>query len=410
MTMNAAISHFAKYRSSHPMAVIAVLVSISLLVSPAAAIDWEHDLRGFVKEYPSLALTDSTTDWLTSTRGRLKFRWFPTYSLTFVADYEATVTTGSIVGSESFGALSTVQTERGELFDLSWQLVNTENVYVTHTIDRLYAEYYHENVVLTLGRQRIAWGVSDYFRPLDQFAPFTPGEIDTEERAGIDAARVSFSWDRLSNIELVVSPRSHFDNSRIGGRIRTNIDEWDIGAIVGWFEDGTVLGGSFSGALGGAGVKGEALAVYDGYARTNMTGSPPTYREVQKTYLKATLGGSYGFNWRNLTVSGEAYYDGSGASNPAGYDVIGLATGRRVTVGRYYAAATASALAHPLVTLSATTLMNLTDNSALISPSLVWSARQTIDVTVGAQVFIGGTQDEYGVQANALYVVLAWYF
>ncbi len=408
--MNAAISLFAKYRSSHPVAFFAALVLIVLLANPAAAIDWEHDLRGFVKEYPSLALTDSTTNWLSSTRGRLKFRWFPTYSLTFVADYEATVTTGSMVGSESLGALRTVQTERGELFDLSWQLVDAQNVYATHTIDRFYTEYYHENVVVTLGRQRIAWGVSDYFRPLDQFAPFTPGEIDTEERAGIDAARLSFSWDRLSNVELVISPRSHFDNSRIGGRIRTNIDEWDIGAIVGWFEDGTVLGGSFSGALGGAGVKGEALAVYDGYARTDMTGIPPTYEEVQKTYLKATLGGSYGFNWRNLTVGGEAYYDGSGANSPALYDVIGLATGRRVTVGRYYAAATASALAHPLVTLSATTLMNLTDNSALVSPSLVWSARQAIDVTVGAQVFLGNERDEYGAQSNALYAILAWYF
>jgi len=303
-----------------------------------------------------------------------------------------------------------VQTERGELFDLSWRLVDTENVYATHTVDRLYAEYYHKNAVVTLGRQRIAWGVSDYFRPLDQFAPFTPGEIDTEERAGIDAARLSFSWDRLSNVELVMNPGSHFDNSRIGGRIRTNIDEWDIGAIVGRFQDGTILGGSFSGAVGGAGVKGEALAVYEGYARTDMTGSPPTSDEVQKTYLKATLGSSYGFNWRNLTVGGEAYYDGSGANDPARYDVIGLATGRRVTVGRYYAAATASALAHPLVTLSATTLMNLTDNSALVSPSLIWGVRQNIDVTVGAQVFLGDERDEYGAQPNLLYAVLAWYF
>lgn len=408
--MNVAIRYFAKYRISRHMAFFTALLSAFCIVHPVAAVDWEHDIRGFVKESPSLALTDSTTDWLSSTRGRLKFRWFPSFNLTFVADYEATVTTGSLLGGESFGALREVQTERGELLDMSWKLVDTENVYATHTVDRLYAEYYHENVIVTVGRQRIAWGVSDYFRPLDQFAPFMPGEIDTEERAGIDAARLSFSWDRLSNVELVYSPRAGFDDWRIAGRIRTNIDEWDIGAVGGWFQDGTVLGGSFSGALGGAGVKGEALAVYEGYARTDVKGPPLTYEEVQKTYLKATLGGSYGFNWRNLTVGGEAYYDGSGAKDRSEYDVFGLVAGRRVTVARYYAAATASALVTPLVTVSATTLMNLTDSSALVSPSLVWSARQNIDVSVGAQVFFGDGLDEYGAQPNLLYAVLAWYF
>ena len=47
------------------------------------------------------------------------------------------------------------------------------------------------------------------------------------------------------------------------------------------------------------------------------------------------LGLDYAFA-NTLTLSAEIYYDGSGSSDPAGYDVAGLLAGRRQSVARRY--------------------------------------------------------------------------
>ena len=397
------------------------LAGVMVLTATAGALDL--DLRGYVKNYPSLAWDGGERDWLNTTRARAKLRWYATSAFTFAVEYDVAATIGSPLDDPAFRQALASGGAHRELVDLAAVVVDDEDLFAAHALDRLYVEYYSPIAVVTVGKQRVAWGVSNYFRPVDLFAPFAPSAVDKEERAGIDAVRVSVPWGMLSNIEAIYSPRKGFDDERIGARLRTNVREWDVGTIVGRFEGGEAAGASLSGAVFGAGIKAEALVVRDGYRKSaSMLCYPesalcPGYVVLRGDYVRATLGAYYGFLWRNLTVGGEAYYDGSEEPDILYYDLIGLATGRRVTLARRYVAASASALAHPLVTLSAAGIVNLDDHSWFLNPQAAWSVSDGTDITVGVQLFfagespyIGNNLSEFGSTPNHAYAIVAWYF
>jgi hypothetical protein len=403
-------------------ALVLVTVSVS-----ANALSWNYNARGYLKNTVTGSKPGDELEMLDVTRGRLKFRWFPTYSVTVAADYEASFYLALPERANGFQAFQNAPLARGELYDLEWRIYDKDNIYSTHTVDRLYAEYYAEGIVLTVGRQRVAWGVSDYFRPLDRFAPFAPAAIDKSERAGIDAVRVSLPRGRLSNLEFVYQPGHRFDSPRFGGQVRTNFSEWDVG-IVGFVEEresrdnrGKMVGGSLSGPMFGAGVKGEFLYAWDDRVGTNHMhlddlrfGSElrNTHGEpaIHTSYARATLGASYGFEWRNLVVSSEAYYDGTGATNPWYYDTDALWMGDRLTLARYYAAGSASLLATPLVALNAAAIVNAADGSWLLNPSVTWDPITDFQIIAGAQIFYGNDHEEYASQPNSLYAILSWHF
>ena len=75
------------------------------------------------------------------------------------------------------------------------------------TIDRASAEYNGGKWDITLGRQRINWGINTVWTPNDIFNTFNYFDFDyEEERPGSDAARVQYAFTPSSTIELAVSP------------------------------------------------------------------------------------------------------------------------------------------------------------------------------------------------------------
>ena len=405
------------------VAASAALVAV-LLVCVARAGGFSYDLRGYVKDYPATWEQRSTSlggavesqTWFNSTRARLKGKWFATSRLTLAADYEA-----RLLASNEASGLSGLsgQGSAGGLVDLTWTPVSREHVTLTHTFDRLYAQWYSPRFVATVGRQRIAWGVATYFSPLDKFAPFAPAEIDKEEKAGVDAALVSFPWGSLSNVEAVyavqrieeppspLASRTKETRHRLGARLRTNVRDWDIALLGGRFDGANVAGASLSGYIREAGVHGEVLFAHDAIRRTERYAS---YVYRRGNFVQASVGGSYGFAWRNLTASGELYYDGSGSADNAGYDWVGLSLGNRLTLARHYAAVSLTGLLTPLLTASLVSLINLDEPAFLVQPQLEYSVEENLDVKLGVQVNNGDAQSEYGVMDNLFYLGVSWYF
>ena len=412
---------------------------VLLLLSAVGAQAFEYDLRGYIKDYPVYwhRQPDTTIPqgWMNTTRARLKGRWFATNSITLAADYEIKVSTGDLLGSfledMYYDDYTRRQTERGELLDLSWELVNRDNLFVTHTIDRLYVEMYTGPVVARVGRQRVAWGVSSFFSPLDLFAPFAVGEIDKEEKAGIDAAMISFPFGELSNLEVIYSPqreqnwdyyhqKSTWERTRLGARFRTNTFGTDFSLVAGHFGWRDVAGGSISRSFHGALIKGEVLALrWKHFSQRAYATKATRECDLTETYndIAASLGAEYGFAWQNLTIAGEVYYDGSGKDDPDHYDIYAMARGERTTLGQHYAAGSASMLITPLLTASFASLVNLDDRSALLSPALEYSFSENIYAKTGVQYYLGNTSSEYtwprsefGYSPDVYYMVLSWYF
>jgi len=125
---------------------------------------------------------------------------------------------------------------------------------------------------------------------------------------------------------------------------------------------------------------------------------------------QVALGAEYGFDWHNLTVGGEWYYDGSGQTDRSDYDWEALLLGHRVTLAQHYAAVNGSLLITPLWTFSIGAILNLDDHSFIILPQMVYSVTQQFDVRAGIQISGGEMFSEYGGFPNLYYLIFSRYF
>ncbi len=95
----------------------------------------------------------------------------------------------------------------GRRWDLSSVFVDQERLRVWHDVDRLSLTWYNDVADVTVGRQAITWGISNVYPVADLWAQFSPFELDTEEKPGIDAVRVlSYPGQRLE-LDAVVADR-----------------------------------------------------------------------------------------------------------------------------------------------------------------------------------------------------------
>ena len=73
--------------------------------------------------------------------------------------------------------------------DLTTTIVDDEHVDIWHDLDRASLTLYLHVADITVGRQAITWGISSLFPIADLWAQFSPFELDTEEKPGVDAVR-----------------------------------------------------------------------------------------------------------------------------------------------------------------------------------------------------------------------------
>jgi len=84
--------------------------------------------------------------------------------------------------------------------------------------------------------------------------------------------------------------------------------------MVGRFDGADAVGGSLAGYFADAGITGEVLYNRNAIVRALVLRYPASYAALHPgyvyqrgNYVQGTVGASYGFAWRNLTLSGEVY-------------------------------------------------------------------------------------------------------
>ena len=155
-----------------------------------------------------------------------------------------------------------------------------------------------------------------------------------------------------------------------------------------------MLGADIATQLGDAGLRAEMTA-----AR----------REDGSSYRRALFGLDYAFR-NTLTLSGELYYDGAGASERSAYDFASLFAGRIQNLGRRYLGAYAGYEITPLLKSNNYLAVNLDDGSRYFSPSLTYSLKTDLDLTLGVQLFRGGVRSECRRFDDAYYAQVLWFF
>ena len=147
-----------------------------------------------------------------------------------------------------------------DYFNLSKLIAKGPSFLLHSTIDRASIDYTRGKWQVTLGRQRINWGLNMVWNPNDIFNAYSYFDFDYEESPGTDAVRVQYYLNSTSSAEIAYKPGKNANEMIAAGLYRFTKGSYDIQALAGMVETDYVLGGGWSGVLGQAGFNGEISA------------------------------------------------------------------------------------------------------------------------------------------------------
>jgi hypothetical protein len=352
------------------------------------------ETTGFAPELADFPISDSPRgETAFDSMERLRIRNKSTYdisdtsSVQSIIEYDHEVHFGDFVKTGDF-RLARKQSEDRQFLDLSQSLVEKEHVYYSHKLYRAYLSYQREEFGLEIGRQQIPWGIAYFFTPTDVFNAFRPTQIELDERDGTDALLLTSERFDPYRFEFIYTPRGRkLHPQRFMGRVLTDVKGYEVGVLGGRVHRDHVLGFQFQGNMGDAALRGESLL---------------TEADKEKDYLQFTVNMDYNFPQHVLALL-EYHFNSRGRRDPKDYQHDLFIRGDIRELARNYIALLLSHDLTPLLTLSNRLIMNADDQSFFIRPEVEYEIAGNLFATAAAQIFAGGSADEYG-RAQNLYL------
>ena len=155
------------------------------------------------------------------------------------------------------------------------------------------------------------------------------------------------------------------------------------------------LRSAFAGNLKSSAIRGEFL-----------------YREarLEKDFIKFTVNADYNFS-HNIYAMLEYHFNGQGRRRPRDYQLDRVIRGEIQQLAKNYLALI---LGHDLIPsilrIENRTIFNLDDVSFFIRPEIQYSIKSNLLLTLAAQLFAGGKEDELGGSKNLYFSELKYSF
>lgn len=327
----------------------------------------------------------------------------PSFKLVLHNQFTSVVRSHVLMGALGLGRGA----EPPRLLPLHYDITDDPTINLRNTVDWLYVAWSKGAFTATLGRQPVTFGRGKLWSPSDLIGTFALTEVDTEYKPGADALRVDWSPSQKTSVTAVASAGELEDDhdldaslngSAFLAQVKRSFGSGEAG-VVGGYVRGDVVGG-LNGVFdtGSFEVYGEGtisvLTKHSLIATSLLDGSP--LQETHDVVPKAVLGAT--FRPKNkLTVSPEILYNGFGSRHPDDYYSLAaserVAIGEQTLLGQLHAGVVANWEAHPLVNVTALTLVNTLDPSALASLSVSYSIAGNAQALIGAYAPIGKTPD-----------------
>jgi hypothetical protein len=248
------------------------------------------------------------------------------------------------------------------------------------TLDRAYVDLYFPKFDVTIGKQRVAIGVSYLWAPLDLFNRvniFEPGE----EKPGVNAFKIYIPLGQASGVTGVFSPEENFESSKSGIRAKTHYKGVDMAVSL-------IRYGMKKQTIYGIDLRGENIVgwwVEGGYFSSPLENS-----------LKIVIGFDYTFPYkRGIFWLNEFFYDESGEEDKTLYDYEKLLEGDRFTLGQKYYMSSLSYSLTDFLSLNTTYIGNWTDGSYILSPGLQYEVAQNVSLRTGLFFLMGKKGGEF---------------
>lgn len=356
--------------------------------------------RGYLKDLQTATFTPERGSLLTGNflHNRLNFRY--DFSENFSARVE--LRTRLFWGEQvrwTPGFSQQVDYENG-LLNLSWVVADAPAL-VLHTIaDRLSLNWQKGDWDITLGRQRVNWGISTAWNPNDLFNAYNFFDFDYEERPGSDALRVRYATGGMAGFDLALS-RGRDAGSTIAALLyRFNHRGYDFQVLGSWYKTDLALGAGWAGSIGEAGFKGEATWFLPRKTTGDSTGA-----------LSLTLGGDYSFEG-GWYLGGSFLYTSAGSNNSEALILLANQplSAKRLMPFRYTILVQGGKQVTPLFSANLSMIYSPGANALIIFPVLTYSVSDNWEANFVAQAFFSPEGDVFKNRGNALFFRLKWGF
>jgi hypothetical protein len=261
-------------------------------------------------------------------------------------------------------------------------------------LDRAYVDLYFKAFDLSIGKQRVAMGVSYLWAPLDIFNRVNVFE-PKEEKPGTNAFKVYVPLGTSSSITGVFSPEEDFKGSRYGIRGKSQLGGIDLGVTL-------IRSGTTDTTIYGLDLRGENFVgwwVEAGYFVSTLNG-------LTEKNEKIVLGFDYTFPIKDgLYWLNEFFYDASGAKEPVDYDYQAVMSGERFTMGRTYFFSMLRYRFSDFLTGSVSYIGNWGDGSYILNPSIQYEVSQSVLVSTGFYFPMGKGSGEFNSQKRNMFFV-----
>ncbi|MCP5056270.1 MAG: hypothetical protein GY937_06020 [bacterium] len=298
-----------------------------------------------------------------------------------------------------------------------------------HLLYRAFVRYEGEHVELTVGRQRIPWGVGRLWNPIDRFNAIGPLAIESDQSVGIDAVQARWLISDFDSLQVVYAPGTRSDDARYALRFEGVVRDTDIGMMAGVFEQARTFGADLAGNLGDAAWRVEA--VYTNPERDVWEIGWDAPRELDR-FWQIVVSLDYNFDVGNgVYFLVEHLYDGNALGFGEGeagtlLPLFEATEGpfaplvQPVSSNRFGGSGVVSNARHTTGVQLSTDLMSTVNGSLLVLydwnggssaffPSVSFTGFNAVEITIGAQLFAGPSRSQFG-EAQALVYGLVEYF
>jgi hypothetical protein len=279
------------------------------------------------------------------------------------------------------------------LFDLTKVISESSDNAWLHRLDRLWAGYAGEKLVVRVGRQALSWGNGLFFHPMDLVNPFDPTTIDTEYKTGDDMAYAQYLRNNGDDIQgAAVFRRDPLtgdvegDQGTVALKYHGFAGEREYDVLIGEDSGDTVIGLGGVTSIGGAVWRAD-IVITDAEDDTRVE-------------VVTNLSHSWIWGGKNTSGSAEYYYDGDTSSYVAGSLMIEMS---------------------PLWMITPTLIANVDDPSTLFQLITQYSLGDNMTFLGSLNVPLGSNGTEFGGPESGIpgrylsydlgvFAQLAWYF
>ncbi len=236
----------------------------------------------------------------------------------------------------------------------------------TTKIYRAYLSYMDEKNIITIGKQRIPFGVGRVWNPTDIFNPIDATAIETDEREGIESIRYEYAINNLSTTDLTIS------KDKYAFRIKGYLEFADLAllALKDTKENKEIFGYEAQGEFLDTGIELRSEGAY--FKNKNS-----------KDYEEFIFGAEYGFE-NSFNILTEYKYNSLDNQD--------------------YLALNLSYTISTLWNCNYLLINNIDDKSSVSITRFIYSLSDDSELDFGTYIYTGNKSSEYGRFDDALFV------